>query len=260
MRYDEGMRSSVLICAVVFAASTSFAQATDQDIRKDIQELKEGQAAIQKDLQEIKRLLLATRPAPVPDTLPTDPINISKDPRRGERTARVAIIEYSDFQCPYCGRYDRETFPQIETEYIKTGKVQYVWRDLPLSFHKNAPKAAEAARCSGEQGKFWEMHDRLFRNQAALEATDLPAHATALQLDSKQFQECLDAGRYGSAIQKSVADANNAGVTGTPSFLIGIVQPDSTVKVARKIVGAKAYADFKAALDSLLAAPSPTAQ
>ena len=254
------MRPSVLICAAVFTVSTSFAQTTDQDIRKEIQELKEGQAAIQKDLQEIKRLLLLTRSGPALDTLPKDPINISNDPKRGERTARVAIIEYSDFQCPYCGRYDRETFPQIEDEYIKTGKVQYVWRDLPLSFHKNAPKAAEAARCAGEQGKFWDMHDRLFHNQAALEATDLAAHATALKLDSKEFQECLDGGRYGSAIQKSVDEANSVGLTGTPSFLIGIVQPDSTVKVARKIIGARSYADFKAVIDSLLAAPGAQAQ
>ncbi|MGZ8829683.1 MAG: DsbA family protein [Thermoanaerobaculia bacterium] len=253
------MRPSVLICAAVFTVSTSFAQTTDQDIRKEIRELKEGQAAIQKDLQEIKRLLL-TLSAPAPDALPKDPINIRNDPKRGEHTARVAIIEYSDFQCPYCGRYDRETFPQIEAEYIKTGKVQYVWRDLPLSFHKNAAKAAEAARCAGEQGKFWDMRDRLFHNQAALEATDLAAHAIALKLVSKQFQECLDGGRYGPAIQKAIAEANSVGLTGTPSFLIGIVQPDSTVKVAGKIIGAKAYAEFKALIDSLLAAPGAQAQ
>jgi Thioredoxin len=115
--------------------------------------------------------------------------------------------------------------PQFDDEYIKTGRVRYVFHDLPLDFHENAFKAAEATHCAGEQRKFWEMHDRLFANQSALTENDLLRHAATLQLEQ-------------------------------PRFSIGIVQPDSTVKIAKKLVGAKPYAQFKAAIDEPLASPT----
>lgn len=252
------MRSSrlttSLLSLALLCSSSALAQSTasDQDLRKDIEELKRGQAAIQKDLQDIKRLLQPA--AAAVDALPTQPVNISREPSKGDASAKVALIEYSDYQCGFCGRYDRDTYPQILTEYVNTGKVRYVFRDLPLDFHKNAFKAAEAAHCAGEQGKFWEMHDRLFANQSALEVPELAKHASALQLDAKRFQQCLEVSRYASDIRRDITEANGAGLSGTPSFLIGIVQPDATVKVSRRIIGAKPYAEFKAAIDSLLSA------
>ena len=99
------------------------------------------------------------------------------------------------------------------------------------------------------------MHDRLFANQQTIAASDLPKHAEALQLNESMFQQCLESGRYAADIKKSVADANGFGISGTPSFFIGVVQPDGTVKVSKKLVGAKTYSAFKTALDGLLTAP-----
>jgi protein-disulfide isomerase len=245
---------TIAAALVLLVALPSVAQTTaSDDLQKQINALTEGQKAILKELQELKQLL-QSRPAAAVDALPAV-VSISNSQSKGSATAKIAIIEYSDYQCPFCSRYDRDTFPQLETEYVKTGKVRYVFRDLPLDFHKNAFKAAQAARCAGDQGKFWEMHHQLFANQAALEEKDLPTHAAALSLDESKFQQCLAGDRYAAEIRQDVTDANNAGLTGTPSFLIGFLQPDSTVKVAKKIVGAKSYADFKTAIDSLLASP-----
>jgi protein-disulfide isomerase len=143
--------------------------------------------------------------------------------------------------------------PQIEKEYIQTGKVRYVQRDFPIeSIHKDAFKAAEAARCAGDQGKYWEMHDRLFANQQALGLKDLPQHAEALGLDASRFQQCVESGKYASAVRKDLADGQAAGVTGTPTFFLGLSDPNSsTVKVLRTLIGAQSYGTFKEAIDSL---------
>jgi protein-disulfide isomerase len=259
-RMRSWRRLTIAVSLVLFVAMPSVAQTTaaNDDLQKQINALTEGQKAILKELQEVKQLLLARPSAAAAETLPAA-VSISNSQSKGSATAKIAIIEYSDYQCPFCGRYDLDTFPQLETEYVKTGKVRYVFHDMPLDFHKNAFKAAQAARCAGEQGKFWEMHHQLFANQTALEEKDLRTHAAALNLDEPRFEQCLGADRYAADIRDDVTEANNAGLTGTPSFLLGFVQPDATVKVAKKIVGAKSYADFKAAIDSLLASsPSQT--
>ena len=144
--------------------------------------------------------------------------------------------------------------PQIESEYIKTGKVKYVVLDFPLeAIHRNAFKAAEAARCAGEQGKFWEMHGRLFANQQALAPNNLPQHAQAIGLDVPKFQQCLDGGKYAAEIRKDLAEGEKAGVSGTPGFFLGMTNPnDSKVKALRVLKGAQPYASFKEAIDSLL--------
>jgi len=144
--------------------------------------------------------------------------------------------------------------PQIEKEYIATGKLKYVVRDFPLeAIHKDAFKAAEAAHCAGDQGKFWEMSARLFANQRALGPKELPQYAQALGLDVPKFQQCLDSGKYAARIRKDLADGQRAGITGTPGFLFGLTVPnDPKVKVLRVIKGAVPYASFKDTIDSLL--------
>src|SRR5437870_2964473 len=225
------LRPVVAVLVLVFFGSTSGRGQTpsaDEQMRKDIEVLKEGQKAIQKDLEEIKKLLLAR---PVADALPREPIGIADEPFKGDRKARVAVIEFSDYQCPFCGRYVTNTFSQIENDYVETGKVKYVFRDLPLEFHKNAFKAAEAAHCAGEQGKFWEMHDLLFQNQAALAPEQLPGYAKSLGLSEAGFSRCMESGQFAAGIKKDIADAGTVGISGTPTFLIGVVQPgDGRVK------------------------------
>ncbi len=253
-------RLAVFLCALLFLllplpAVSQTAQS--DDLKKAIDSLNDTQKAILKELQDIKKVLANQQaPRPVADALPSAPIDISKEPFKGPANAKVALIEFSDFQCPFCGRYDKDTFPQLVKDYVDTGKIKYVWSDYPLSFHANAQKAAEAAHCAGEQGKFWEMHDRLFADQQNIAAADLPKHAEALQLNTTMFQQCLDSGRYAADIKKDIDVANSAGISGTPSFLIGTVQPNGTVKVTNKLVGAKSYAEFKSAIDKLVSPPA----
>ena len=135
------------------------------------------------------------------------------------------------------------------------GKIKFVLRDFPLeSIHKNAFKAAEATRCAQDQGKFWEMHERLFANQQTIGPDDLLGHAKALGLDEEGFKKCLDEGTYAAAIRKDVAEGQKAGVTGTPAFFLGVVDgTDGKVKVVQSLKGAQAYGGFKAAIDSVLA-------
>ena len=249
--------ASVVFGLVLSASSFGSAQTADEQMKKDIEALKEGQQAIQRDLAEIKRLL-QTRPAaaaPAPDVLPKEPVAITGEPFKGNGTAKVALIEFSDYQCPFCSRYAKDVMPQIRAEYVDTGKIKYVFRDLPLSFHKQAFKAAEAAHCAGAQGKFWEMHDTLFDNQTALAPEQLTTHARTLGLNEATFQQCLDSGKFAADINKDIADAGAVGITGTPAFLVGVIQPDGRVKVVKRLSGARPYPDFKAAIDSALGAP-----
>ncbi len=142
--------------------------------------------------------------------------------------------------------------PQIEKDYIDTGKMKYVFMEFPLAMHQKAFKAAEAAECAGDQDKFWEMHDRLFANQNALAPEDLLKHAEALGLDASKFKECLDGGKHSDEIKKDMAEGQKAGITGTPAFLLGFIQPDGKVKAVKKISGAQPYAAFTDTIDSLL--------
>ena len=144
-------------------------------LRKEMQELR-------KDVEDLKTKITARQQAPAPE--PQEAVvSMNDDPVKGDLNAPVTLIEFSDFQCPFCGRFFNGAFTEIERDYIKTGKVRYVFRDFPLEFNKQAPKASEAADCAGEQGKYWEMHDKLFANQNALMVDKLKQYAAEIGLD-----------------------------------------------------------------------------
>lgn len=251
---------------MVCGAGPAFTQSTDDlsGLRKDVEALKQGQATIQKELQELKNLLQqraappAPRAAAAPAVTELQDVVLSIDgaPVKGDKDAKVTLIEFSDYQCPFCGRHFRQTLPQLESEYIKTGKVKYVLRDFPIaSLHPQAAKGHEAAHCAGEQGKYWEMHGRLFTNQRAMSPKDLADHAQAIGLESTKFQECLSSGRYAAQVRRDLEDGEKAGVRGTPTFFLGVTEPgDPTkVKAVKALKGAFPYQSFKDAIDSLLA-------
>src|SRR5262245_42566667 len=155
-------------------------QPTTAELKNDMEALQQALKAIQQDLQDVKGLLQARPPSSAPPVAVN--LELAGYPFKGERTAKVTLVEFSDYQCPYCARYVRETYPQIDNEYIDTGKVKLVFVDFPIeSIHRLAFKAAEAARCSGEQGQYWQMHDQLFAHPAKLD--DWAAHAQAVGLD-----------------------------------------------------------------------------
>jgi protein-disulfide isomerase len=264
MRYFLAV--AVVLCATIAAATPGLAQTSDElaTIKREIDALKAGQAAMQNELQAIKSLLEQARRAPsAADAGPAAPENIEVTVggafAKGRPDARVTIVEFSDFQCPFCGRYVRQTFAQLDREYVETGKLRYVVRNLPLEqLHPDAFRAAEAAECAGAQGKYWEMHDRLFAHQDALGGDELIQHAAAVGADMAAFRQCLDSGARADRIRQDMADAQAVGITGTPTFLFAMTEPNApTVKVIGRIVGAHPYASFKAALDGLLSVAEP---
>lgn len=184
--------------------------------------------------------------------LPQNPLSLDGAQLEGTRTAQVAVIEFSDFQCPYCGRFARDTWPSIRKGYVETGKVLFAFREFPLeSIHQSALHAAEAAECAGEQNAFWKMHDLMFADQAHLETAALKARAHDSGLDISKFEGCLT----GSVDEKVKSDERTGvglGVSGTPTFFIGRLQVDGRVKVVRRLSGSMPAPDFGAAIDAVL--------
>jgi protein-disulfide isomerase len=240
-------------------AASAFPQSEDEvkGIRRDLDAVRDSLKVIQNELETIKKLL-QQRPAGAaqPQAFKEATISIDGAPVLGEKTAKVTLVEFSDYQCPFCKRNFEQTFPQIDKEYIKTGKVKYVFRAYPLeSIHPAAFKASEAALCGGEQGKYWEMHEKLFTNQKALAPADLATYAKSVGVEEGKFKECLESGRSAAKIRDDMAEGRKAGVSGTPGFFLGLTQPNATtVKATKFISGAQPYANFKDAIDQLLAA------
>jgi protein-disulfide isomerase len=161
------------------------------------------------------------------------------DPGKGPATAPVQIVEFSDFQCPFCSRVV-DTVKKIEDVY--GDKVRVVFKQFPLPMHNQAAKAAEAAECAREQGKFWEMHDKLFANQRALAPENLKQYAADLTLDKDKFAACLDQSKMKDGIAKDMAAGSAAGVTGTPAFFVN----------GRFVSGAVPFENFKQLIDEEL--------
>jgi protein-disulfide isomerase len=245
------------------AAGTSGATGGDLEaIRTDIDALKKGQEAIQQALEEIKTLLRqappAQRQAAAPPTTPPDVvIDLEGRPLQGARQATLAIVEFSDYQCPYCARHTRDTYPRLEQDFIATGKVRYAMLDLPLRNHPFAFKAAEAATCAASKGKFWEMHHLLFENQQALQPEALPGYAEKVGLDRSEFQACLEEGRQES-VNADLAQATKAGISATPTFLIGWLADGDQLKPAEVIRGAQPYESFERVINQLLEQGPPS--
>ena len=168
---------------------------------------------------------------------------VDDDPVLGDKNAPLTIVEFSDFQCPFCKRARDDAIAQIEEQYIKTGKVKLVYRDFPLtSIHPMAQKSAEAAECADDQGKFWEYHNKIFEKQDSLSIANLKQWASELGLNTNEFNKCLDSGKHEDEVNKDASDAVAAGGQGTPFFIVGN-QPLS---------GAQPFSAFQAAIESQL--------
>ena len=139
---------------------------------------------------------------------------------KGDKDAPVTIVEWSDYECPFCARFYTQTYGQILTKYIETGKVKLIYRDFPLGFHPQAQKAAEAAECAGEQGKYYDMHDKLFEEGVQGGVATFKNYAKEIKLDQSKFDKCLDSGAMASEVAKDMTDGQAAGIQGTPGFVI----------------------------------------
>ncbi len=163
-------------------------------------------------------------------------VSADDDPFLGAKNPKVTIIEFTDYQCPFCSRV-RPTIDQVLKEY--GSDVKYVLRDFPLGFHAQAKKAAEAAHCAGDQGKYWEYSEKLWENQRALQVDKLKDYAKEFNLDQSQFEQCLDSGKFSQEVAKDMNDGKKAGVSGTPAFFIN----------GQALKGAKPYEAFKEVID-----------
>lgn len=174
------------------------------------------------------------------------------DESRGRADAPVTIVEFTDYQCPFCKRFEAETWPQLKRNYVDSGKVRFIVRDLPLEFHDAALPAAEAAHCAGEQGKFWPMHDALIAKGSDLSAGGIQAQAARLTLDLPRFQACVAQHKYAKDILHNAALAHSLGLQGTPAFVIGRVHDGELSGVSG--MGAQPYENFAQQIEEELAA------
>lgn len=215
------------------------------------------QAQILAELRAIHSLLAANnRPqqaaapqAPAPPQIVT--VASEGAPSLGEATAPLTMVEFADFQCPFCVRFEKDVLPQLKAKYVSTGKLRLVSRRLPLPFHNFAAPAAQAAVCADEQGKFWAMSDRLYSASSELSAAAIDNAATAAGLDGDTYKACMVKGTGKPVVQADGDDAKAAGITGTPTFVLGRAVGGKLTGI--KIVGAMPLADFEAQIDRLLA-------
>jgi protein-disulfide isomerase len=183
--------------------------------------------------------------------LPTEPISIDGAALKGDRTARVVMLEYFDFQCPYCKTFEQQIEPTLERNYVDTGKVLLAVRQFPLPKHPFAQKAAEAAECAERQDKFWPMQKALFQHQQQLDEPSLRQWANEAGVTAATFRRCLS-GEAVEKVQQDAASGQSLRVTGTPTFFVGLRQADGRVTVTRRLPGAGSVPAFSAVLDGLL--------
>jgi protein-disulfide isomerase len=226
---------------------------------------KEQADAIVAELKQIRQLLekqqtqLARVIAPQPAIAPAPPEKVQMNVGNGwyalgRADAPVTLVEFADFQCPFCKKFHTDAYAELKKNYIDTGKVRFISRDLPLEFHPFALKAAEAARCAGDQGKYWELRHALYSESAAPDDSVIKKAAEGLSLDVAALQSCIAADKYKTDVQKDSAEAATLQISGTPTFVLAKTAKDKLDGV--RIVGALPFAAFQSAIDALLK-PTP---
>lgn len=210
--------------------------------------------AILAELREIRRVLdeqPRARPAEAAREQKSTRVRADGGFAIGSPTAAVTVVEYTDYQCPFCKRHHDRTFAELRKNYVDTGRIRYVVRDLPLSFHEMAEPAAVAARCAGEQGRFWEARDALFEVHDRLSPDLIRATVLGLGVDAGRYDACVENPATLAAVQADRDEAAAAGVSGTPSFVVG--RSANGVVDGTVISGAQPYAAFATRIDALLA-------
>ncbi len=236
----------IIALTVLIASPVGAEPMTQEQGDAILKELKQ----IRKELAEIKKQNLRA-PRRGPARPMTAKVETKDSPSLGDPKAPVTLVEFTDYQCPFCRRFYINTLSEIKKQYIDTGKVRLVLRDLPLGFHANARPAAKAAHCAREQGKFWEMHDALFEGGGRLNQKDFVRYAKKIGVEDFSFQECLASDRHKESIDRDIADAGKASIRGTPGFVLGKTTENEIE--GSFISGAQSFATFKRQIDGLLA-------
>lgn len=221
-------------------------------LKSEVADLSSEQDLIVAQLQALKQLL-ANPPQVGAETPQSTALKVEGLPFTGDKTARAAIVEVSDFECPVCRKYAKTVYPQLAHDYVEAGKIRYYYYAYPLSIHVHAMPAAVAARCAADQGKFWEMHDSLFADPLAVSTQDLVDRAKSAGLDVASFSACLSSGGKEADIQSGIDQGRKFGVRATPTFFVGKISSDGTVlDVDTQLIGDQSFNSIKAAVDDEL--------
>src|SRR5450631_2002759 len=183
----------------------------------------QGEQILQ-ELRQIRQLLeRQAKPAAPQEEAPTKAkiSDLSGVNMLGNRNAPLTIVEYTDYQCPFCQRFHVTAFAELKKAYIDTGKVRFFSKDMPLDFHPNAMRAAMAARCAGDQGKFWELRDTMGANPNSLDIEHIVGFAANLKMDTAALRACIDGGKFKERVQGDVLEGMRIGANGTPTFIVG---------------------------------------
>ncbi|MBI5136233.1 MAG: thioredoxin domain-containing protein [Nitrospirae bacterium] len=231
---------------------------TNDALLEELKALRQEVRGLSDDVAELKKAPAPLRQAEAPrqdepprPTTAQVPVPTAGYPAKGNKSAPVTIVEFSDFQCPFCARHTQNTVPRIEANYVNTGKVRYVFMDNPIPSHRFAAKAAEAAHCAGEQGRYWEMHNAMFGAQQRIMPGNFPVFAEEIGIDRAAFEQCLDSGRHQARVETAARLASEVGARATPTFVIGRTEANGQVR-GELVVGAKSYDAFAAVFDRLL--------
>lgn len=256
VRCRPGVALAALVLAGKVLVAAEPAAGSVEALQRQIDELKAGQQEILRELQAL-RGALGQAPARVEQPAAPQPpptLNIQGEPFRGSATARVALINYSDFECSHCATFATTVLPELQRRYLASGKVRYYFRDLPDRQSDASFVKARLARCAGEQGLFWETHDHLFAAQPKVAGDAWKTDLTALGVDVPKVEACLTAGRHGDVIQRSAAGAWRMGFRGTPTFILGRLTEDGDfVRVEHVLLGTEELSRFQGLIDALLA-------
>ncbi len=204
-------------------------------------------------VQKLQEQLLVqlNKPQARPSPVLSSPLLLKGEPALGDPSAPLTIVEFSDFECSYSRRFHDQVFPKLKTTYIDTGLVRFVHKDLPLPFHPHARPAAAAARCAGEQNRYWEMYNALFDNQNCLGCKGVIAIAAEEQFDTAALQTCMERKATVASINANLSEASLHNISATPSFVIGSTQSDGSLD-GQVIEGALPWATFQSTIETAI--------
>jgi len=227
-----------LTCAAVLAAAGAEPGITKQQADEILSELKQIRQILEKQAKLAQEAAKPQEPPTQKAKLKLEGIQML-----GKADAPLTIVEFTDYQCPFCQRFHTTTFSELKKNWVDTGKARFFSRDMPLEFHGNAFRAAEAARCAGDQKQFWRMRDVLGSNPAKLSQENIDLYAKEMNLDMTAFKACMESGKYKQSIESDLKTAQSIGINGTPSFVIGKSTADGVE--GDVMVGALPLASFE---------------
>ena len=252
--YSKLVKLVITIFLIIFSLQYyTPAEETAPDQNNKTNGLTVEQEAVNRDRELLKKLMLQSQQR-LPDPEVKDmEFEVGDNPIEGSTSAKLIIVQFSDYSCPHCARYVKEIYPEVLKKYISTGKLRYVVVDFPLPGDLPATRAAEAAHCASDQGKFWEMHEEIMYDQESLD--DVNSMAASVNLDMDKFKECMESKKYAALVNDNISLGTKLKIPSVPGFIIGKVDPANPKKVKgiSYIRGAKPFAYFQQEIDKALA-------